>query len=588
MPEKIKILPESIVNKIAAGQVIRRPASVVKELVENSIDALASEITISITDAGRTAIQVIDNGIGMSPTDARLAFEHHATSKISSLDDLFHITTKGFRGEALASIAAVAQVELKTRREKDKIGTKIIIHGGKFISQEPIQCPKGANFLVKNLFFNVPARRKFLKSDTTELKHIFNEFYRLAIPHPKIAFTLYNNKQLIYKLQPASLKERILTLFDKSLNKYLIPIQKDAGFVKIFGFISSPELTRKRYAEQYFFVNSRFFKNTYLHRAIIKAYEKLLPQDAKPVYFVFFEIDPARIDVNIDPEKTEVNFQDSEAIYQLLFTSVRQALAQYGIFPSIDFEASEFIQLEQQENPSQSITLTSSIQNQQTSSNTSPKLFNNPKFHSSAEKNWEKLLENLPDKETVFSPNFLNFKNKYILTPLASGLAIISQQRAYQTVLYYEYLERLNNSQIHSQQTLYPLTININPQQYIIIKEFQNALENIGYKFEEITQNNLIISSIPAFFSPSEAQTFLQELINNPDLTQQNIQQNILETLAINIATVKAKNFNYKLSEAEMESLVNKLFSSPSPNYSPLGKKNFFILKTNEIEKFFE
>ncbi len=343
MPDVIKILPESLVNKIAAGEVVQRPASVVKELVENSIDAQAKTITVNLQDAGKTLIQVIDDGIGMSSTDARLAFERHATSKISKTDDLFHITTKGFRGEALASIAAVAHVELKTRREQDQIGTHVIIEGGKFISQEPVNCPKGANFLVKNLFFNVPARRKFLKSDQTELKHILTEFYRVAIPHPDIKFALYHNKAAIYNLPPSSLKERIVNLVDKSLNKYLIPVESDAGFVRVYGFIGIPEAARKRYAEQYLFVNNRFFRSSYLHRAIMKAYEKVLSPDLKPIYFIFFEIDPSRIDVNIHPTKIEVNFQDADSIYQILIAAIKRSLAQYGVIPMIDFETESFI-----------------------------------------------------------------------------------------------------------------------------------------------------------------------------------------------------------------------------------------------------
>ncbi len=614
MPDVIKILPETLVNKIAAGEVVQRPASVVKELVENSIDAHATNITINLQDAGKTLIQVIDDGVGMSQSDARLAFERHATSKISKTEDLFHITTKGFRGEALASIASVSQVELKTRRENDQIGTRVVIEGGKFILQEPVSCPKGANFLVKNLFFNVPARRKFLKSDQTELKHVLTEFYRVALPHPNIKFSLFHNKSAIYKLSTSTLKERIVNLFDKSLNKFLIPLETDAGFVRIYGYIGTPESARKRYAEQYLFVNNRFFRSSYLHRAILKAYEKVLAPDLKPLYFIFFEIEPQRIDVNIHPTKIEVNFQDADSIYQILIAAIRRSLAQYGIIPAIDFETEAFIpqnainkDLDQIDtfDFEQELGDYNPFEEEETAAQPQEKstFSKKPEFpKSSIPENWEILFENkeqqkpqLPTQTTPIEQNnhiapgkFINFKAKYVITPLKSGLAIINIRRAYETIFYEEILAYLSNSPINSQQTLYPLQVSLNHSQLQNFFTLKEQFEAIGYRFERISETSFNIVGIPSFMEASQAHSVLMDIINDPDTEAINIRQLTIENLAAIIAKSRARLQDTKLDERGMESLVNRLFASSSPNISPLGKKNFYILKLEEIDKFFK
>ncbi len=610
----IKILPESLVNKIAAGEVVERPASVVKELVENAIDAKATDIKINITDAGRTLIQVIDDGIGMSQEDARLAFEHHATSKIKSVNDLFNITTKGFRGEALSSIAAVSQVELKTRREKDSIGTRIVIEGGKLITQEPVNCPKGSNFMVKNLFFNVPARRNFLKSDATEFRHILTEFYRITIPHPNIRFSLHHNNQLIYKLLDSTLKERIVSLFDKSYNKYLIPVETDGGFVKIFGYIGTPESARKRYAEQFFFVNNRFFKSSYLHRAVVRAFEKILQPDLKPLYFIFFEIDPSRIDVNIHPRKTEINFQDADAVYQLLLSAVKKALAQYGVVPMLDFDmdqqlemikpgehlTSDFspeIQLTEDYNP---FDYNYETKDSQSSASPREKTYSQDNFRGSTPPdNWEQVfdvLKDIPEDSQQGIPltartskiNFINLKGKYIITSLKSGLAIIHQLRAYETIFFDEIINMLSQENLSSQQTLYPQKITLNQHQLHAFFELKPHLENIGYKFERISDASFNITGIPAFLDTGSADKVLMEIINDPDAAAMNLEQTTLENIALLLAKSKAKAIgNRKLTHEEMEYIANKIFAYASP-FSPSGKKNFHILKIDEIDKFFK
>ncbi len=614
MDTVIRVLPESLVNKIAAGEVVERPASVVKELVENSIDARATQITVNIQDAGRTLIQVIDNGIGMSPQDARLAFEHHATSKIANVNDLFKIRTKGFRGEALSSIAAVSQVELKTRREQDNVGTRIVIEGGKFILQEPVNCPKGSNFSVKNLFFNVPARRNFLKSDSTEFRHILNEFYRVAIPHHKINFSLYHNNQLIYKLPGSSLKERIVSLFDRNYQKYLIPVESDGGIVRIYGYIGTPESAKKRFAEQYFFVNNRFFKSAYLHRAIMRAYEKILLPEFKPLYFIFFEIDPSRVDVNIHPRKIEVNFQDSDAIYQLLLSAVKKALAQGGIIPSIDFDVDqeiytikpdaelledyEALSLPEDYNPFDYLNDTK--KEQTTSNSNATKSFQNYTPGPKTGKNWQDVLkiieepkqepnENIENLNTIpkTSSNFINLRGKYILTSLKSGLAIIHQQRAFETVFFEDILGKISDQQFGSQQTLYPVKISLNPQQLSIFFEIKNKLETIGFRFERISDSSFNITGIPTFIELDSAEKIFWELINDPDITSLDIEQLTLENLALFLAKSKAKVIgNRKLTPEEMENLAYKIFGLNSP-FSPSGNKTFYILKIEDIDKFF-
>lgn len=616
MESVIKILPENLVNKIAAGEVVERPASVVKELVENSIDARADQITINIQQAGRNLIQVIDNGIGMSAADARLAFEHHATSKISNIKDLFSIKTKGFRGEALSSIAAVSQVELKTRREQDSIGTRVVIEGGKLILQEPVNCPKGANFSVKNLFFNVPARRKFLKSDATEFRHILNEFYRIAIPHPKVKFSLYHNGQLIYKLNESTLKERIVSLFDKNYSKYLIPVESDGGFIKIYGYIGTPEAARKRFAEQYFFVNNRYFKSSYLHRAVMRAYEKLLPADTKPMYFIFFQIDPSRVDVNIHPRKIEVNFQDADAIYQFLLSAVKKALAQYGIIPMLNFDIDQEIE---QINPNeelltdyQGLDLTEdynpfnySTENSQAVQNSSPSTpgpgTNTSHRKKKAPENWEqvlKIVEQTQDQsqssflkhQTPSAPksNFINHKGKFIITAIKSGLVIIHQQRALETIFFNQIIEQLSNTKINSQQTLYPIKITLNPHQLQIFFELKPHLEAIGFTFERISERSFNITGTPAFLELQEVEKVFWEIINDPDASSINIQQITLENMALLLAKSKARLIgNRKLSPEEMEDIANKIFALSSP-YSPSGNLIFYILKTEEIDKFFK
>ncbi len=607
MSNRISILPEALANQIAAGEVVHRPASVVKELVENAIDAQADKIEINISQAGKTLIQVIDNGIGMSETDARLAFERHATSKISSVEDLFNITTKGFRGEALASIASVAHVELRTRREEDPIGTKVIIEGGKFISQEPVNCAKGSNFMVKNLFFNIPARRRFLKSDNTEFKHILNVFFRLAIAHPGIEFTLHHNNQVIYKLIRSSLKERIIALYDKSYNKKLIPIEGDAGFIKIYGYIGTPEAARKTYAEQYFFVNNRYFKSTYLHRAVAKAYEKIIASDEKPTYFIFFEIDPQRIDVNIHPEKTEINFTDSDAVYQLLLAAVKRSLAQYGVVPSIDFDTEGYIEVNSKINtddikvPDVGLTDDYNPFNYELEDRTPEFSYNKSSYNSNQDageiykilesresaRGATGLFDEKEEEKSVAEEQFISFGSKYVLTPIQSGIMIIHQQRAYETIFYDEIMDKLGNENIASQQTLYPVMLNLTHQEKLVFDRIKSQLEQIGFRFEQVGDLSINITGIPAFTEISNADQVIKEFISDSFHVEVNLIEENKKMLAKILAKNKAAKKNKRLTHEEMLFLVNKLLASSSPTYSPSGKKNFHIIPPEDMDKFF-
>jgi DNA mismatch repair protein MutL len=508
MADVIKLLPDSVANQIAAGEVIQRPASVVKELVENSVDAGGKIIKVIIKDSGKTLIQVIDDGSGMSETDARLAFERHATSKITTAQDLFAIRTKGFRGEALASVAAVAMVELRTRLKGSDTGTRISINGSKVEAQEPCSCPAGSSFAVKNLFFNIPARRKFLKSDNTEIRHIIIEFQKIALAHPEISLILDHNETEIYNLVPGNLRQRIVGIFGKQINQDLISLETDTTLVKIKGFIGKPENAKRTYGEQFFFVNNRFMKHPYFHKAVLEAYQNILPPDAIPSYFIYLEADPASIDINIHPTKTEIKFEDERSIWQILMACVREALGRFNITPSLDFDSEILIDIPVR-SPSDEIPDAPVIEvntgynpfaGEERQGNRTGYI---EKFEKESASNWQKLYSSMGKNdrditqfESYSEPGrkFFQVKNRYIICPVKSGLMIIDQKRAHERVLYEKYLGMLNSGQAASQADMFPVEMELNPASLFILKEIEGSLGNLGFRIDHLGNNKISIT----------------------------------------------------------------------------------------------
>jgi len=602
MSDVIKLLPDSVANQIAAGEVIQRPASVVKELIENSVDAGGKNIRVIIKDSGKTLIQVIDDGSGMSETDARLSFERHATSKITTAQDLFAITTKGFRGEALASIAAVAMVELKTRREESETGTIVVINGSKVETQEPCSCSVGSSFSVKNLFFNIPARRKFLKSDNTEIRHIVNEFQKIVLAHPDIRFSLHHNDSEIYSLMPGNLRQRIIGVFGKQINQDLITIETETSLISIKGFIGKPENARRTYGEQFFFVNNRFMKHPYFHKAVVEAYQNILPVEAIPSYFIFMEADPASIDINIHPTKTEIKFEDERSIWQILMASVREALGRFNIVPSLDFDNEALIDIP--------MMRSSNIIPEQ------PKIDINTKFNPfdgeerSHERsgfverfekenvaNWEKLytaLEKENDNPEQFEKiresqrKFFQIKNKYIVCPVKSGLMLIDQKRAHERILYERFLECLSNNRAISQVDMFPVTAELNPADYIIIKEIEKELEILGFNIQHSGKNKITINGRPSDSGSSDPLELLEILLEDYKNTQSEPSTGAREKVAAGMAGASAIQYGKVLTQGEMEDLFDTLFACQAPNYSPKGKPVISILTLEDIDKRFK
>ena len=602
MPDVIKLLPDSVANQIAAGEVIQRPASVVKELIENSVDAGGRNIRVIIKDSGKTLIQVIDDGAGMSETDARLSFERHATSKITTAQDLFAITTKGFRGEALASIAAVAMVELKTRREDSDTGTLVVINGSRVETQEPCSCPVGSSFSVKNLFFNIPARRKFLKSDNTEIRHIVNEFQKIVLAHSDIRFSLHHNDSEIYNLLAGNLRQRIIGVFGKQINQDLITLETETSLIRIKGFIGKPENARRTYGEQFFFVNNRFMKHPYFHKAVAEAYQNILPVEAIPSYFIFMEADPASIDINIHPTKTEIKFEDERSIWQILMASVREALGRFNIVPSLDFENEALIDIP--------VMRSSNIIPEQ------PKIEINTRFNPfegeerSYEKsgyierfekenvaNWEKLytaLEKENDNPEQFERiresqrKFFQIKNKYFVCPVKSGLMLIDQKRAHERVLYERFLECLSNNRAISQTDMFPLTAELNPADYIILKEIEKELELLGFNIQHSGKNKITINGRPSDSGSSDPLEMLEIIFEDYKNTQAEPSTGAREKVAAAMAGASAIQYGKVLSQGEMEDLFDSLFACQAPNYSPKGKPVINIITLEEIDKRFK
>ena len=619
MSSIIQLLPDHVANQIAAGEVVQRPASVVKELLENSIDAKATDIKLVIKDAGKTLIQVIDNGAGMSVTDARLCFERHATSKIRHAEDLFDLHTKGFRGEALASIAAIAHVELKTKQDQEELGTHIIIEGSKFVSQEVAVLPKGTSFLVKNLFFNIPARRNFLKSDVVEMRHIVDEFQRVALAHPNIYFTLIHNGSEVFNLPSSNYRQRIVNILGGKTNEKLVPVTEETEIVKISGFIGKPEFAKKSRGEQFFFVNNRFIKSGYLHHAIMSAYEGLLKEGNQPSYFLYLEVPPHTIDINIHPTKTEIKFDDEQSLYAILRASVKHSLGQFNVAPILDFErdpnldtpydykdkdsATPLIQVDANFNPFATET---KIKSSGSSVSYASKGNHFPKKESAS---WESLYVDLKtDTEEVTSISFessavtgslfeenevekstttYQIHKKYIVSSIKSGMLVVDQNKAHQRVLYEKFLENITVHSASSQQLLFPLHLYFSTEEIEFIKELQPSLEHTGFQFDEIHTDSIQISGIPVNVQESEVSIVLEELISN---LQNEIPENsfslndgIAKTMAKSLAIKTGTNLTIK----EQENLVNSLFACKDPNVSPFNKPTFITLSVEDLDKKF-
>lgn len=620
MSDIIHLLPDSVANQIAAGEVIQRPASVLKELVENSIDAGADFIQIVIKDAGRTLIQIIDNGKGMSETDARMAFERHATSKIKDAADLFSLRTMGFRGEALASIAAVAQVELRTRREEDELGVMVEIAGTRVFQQETIQCDKGTTFMVKNLFFNVPARRRFLKSDNVEKSHILQEFYRIALVNPDVEFSFFDGDDEIYRLPASNIKVRIENIFGKALKKkiqqQLLTIETSTSMVSIHGFVGKPEFAQKS-ATQYFFVNGRYMRHPYFHKAVMLAYNQMIQASESPNYFIYFEVDPQSIDINIHPTKTEIKFENEQAIWSILSATVKEALGKFNVIPSIDFDQEGAIDI-----PAGNISL-ENIRPPQTTFNPNYNPFSSVSYKRPT-LDWEKLYGGFESKpETAIVPDeqewqpevelpktiessyipeaeqqqlveieeqrSANFqlKNRYIITSVKSGMLMIDQHRAHVRILYEQFLAEIENQHAPSQQILFPETLELNHDSALYFEQIQSNLKSVGFDFEQQDENVYHVTGTPAQFGTESVMSLLHTLIEKAENTAEESAVVVHEMIAQSLAEAAALKSGQNMTNEEMSDLIDRLFACKHPNHTPDGKRVMTILSQEEIQAKF-
>lgn len=600
MSDIIQLLPDHVANQIAAGEVVQRPASVVKELLENSIDAGATTIKLIIKDSGKTLVQIIDNGKGMSVTDARLSFERHATSKIRTAEDLFQLHTKGFRGEALASIAAIAHVEMKTKLEEQELGSQIKIEGSKIISQDMVGTSKGTSIAVKNLFYNIPARRNFLKSDIVETRHIIDEFQRVALAHPEIAFSLHHNGNEVYHLNDCNLRKRIVSIFGSKMNEKLVPIDEETEMISMTGFVAKPEYAKKKRGEQFFFVNNRFVKSPYLHHAIVAAFDGLLEHGTHPSYFLYLNVPTKSIDINIHPTKTEVKFDDEKAIYAILRATVKHSLGQYSIAPVLDFNRDATLDTPYDFNKRQGTP-------------SAPKISVDPNFNPFQKEqqlrttyqaprkdqgNWESLYvtteqveqhqEALFQKEAEHQTNkTFQIQKKYLLSSIKSGVVLIHQSLAHQRVLYEEFLENITVKEANSQQLLFPITISFSSSEIETIYSMKSDLESAGFAFDEFTKDSITIKGTPTEISESQVNTVLEELLDTINMEVPDANLNPFDRMAKSFAKSLAIKTGTYLSQKEQESLVNNLFLCKEPSTSPSGKATFKTLTLNEIDQLY-
>ena len=601
MLDVIKLLPDSVANQIAAGEVIQRPASAVKELMENALDAGATQIDLAVKDAGKSMIMVVDNGCGMSETDARLCFERHATSKISSAEDLFAIRTMGFRGEALASIAAIAQVELKTRRKEDEVGTKIINEGSVVKEQTLVPMSVGTTFTVKNLFFNVPARRNFLKSPQAEMRHVVEEFTRVSLMNPEVGFTLVSDGKELYHLYPGNLKQRIMGLFGSSYEEKLLPVHQEADRVCIDGFIVKAEYAKKTRGEQYVFVNKRFIKHAYLHHAIENAFMEMVPKDSFPGYFLNIEVDPSDIDINIHPTKTEVNFLDVKLVYAILHAAVRKAIGQHNLSPMIDFDTPADLNNDFGAMLDNSKPLV--IPNVPLDPNFNPFW----KESATRETHWDKdfhrekstpsgdwrllygertdLLDENAEKAENDKPNcqYLQVNQSFIVTAVKSGLLVIDQHLAHSRVLYEKFLKELENHGGVSQQELFPQALSLSLNDASLLKELLPELENLGFALDQVNPTTFMINGTPADAAGCDAVALLEKILENCKINRTDLQLDRKLNLAKTLATQLSIKAQTKLSETEMQNLVEQLFACNVAEIAPNGKKVYIIIGMEEL-----
>jgi DNA mismatch repair protein MutL len=604
MSNIIQILSDAVANQIAAGEVVQRPASAVKELLENAIDSGATEIKLIIKDAGRTLIQLIDNGCGMNEIDARLCFERHATSKINKAEDLFAIRTFGFRGEALASIAAVAQVEMKTKKKADELGVLIINEGSEVKEHKATQAIAGTNIKVKNLFYNIPARRNFLKSNKIETKHILDEFFRVAIVNPSIAFEFIEDEKQRYKLDKSNLKQRIVHLFGDSYNKKLIKVEEATDRLKINGFIAKPEFAKKTRGEQYFFVNGRYIKHFYLNFAIKQAFEELVPENFHPSYFLFFEMDAANIDINIHPTKTEVKFTDEKYIYAILHSAVKKALSSNSITPSLDFQQESSFDYDADLHKDREIKLpTTNID-----SDYNP--FSNTKRKTATQDSWNKLYDGIEDskqehtqqqsmdiesttetEEEIKEPTaraILQLHRKYILASVKSGLMIIDQEKAHERILYENFYQMQENATVHAQQLLFPQTIKLTASKYEMVMNYMEDIQSMGFDISDFGGNSIIVNAAPSDISSAEIIGVFEQIIDNLDFYSAKADMEKNKMLALSMAKSLSIKSGMLLEEQEMNIIIDKLFACKLNDISPDGKKIVEILPLNDINKYFK
>lgn len=594
MSDIIHLLPDNVANQIAAGEVIQRPASCLKELVENSLDAGASHIRVIVRDAGRTLLQVVDDGKGMSATDARMAFERHATSKISQASDLFQLRTMGFRGEALASICAVAHVEVQTRREEDEIGTRLEIAGSEVVCQELVQCPIGTNMRVKNLFYNVPARRKFLKTDQTELRNLMTEYQRIALVNPQVQFTFVSNDEIISELPPSTLKQRIEAVFGHSSKPYtghLVDIATETELVRISGFIGKPETAGKN-SHQYMFVNGRYMRHPYFHKALMTAYSGMLLPEHTPSYFLYFEIDPEAIDVNIHPTKTEIKFADEQAIFQILLAATKEALGKFNVAPSLDFTSEQPLDIPQQKPGAMPIA----VPRVQLDPTYNP--FKSQAVRTTTPKGWEQLYEPLQSTSIPAEPLFevpaiseatplFQWDNRYILAPTAAGLMMIHQYRAHARVLYKVLLEQITTEQAATQPLLFPEIIELTDTDLDTLERLLPELRSVGFDLEQFSPSAYSINAIPALLGQKNAVDTIMQVLHSVQDTEQTATQQWQETIALSLALQMAIPQGKALTEMEMRDLVQRLMQTSSPRYLPNGQTIITILTHEEIQKRF-
>ncbi|MFV0539487.1 MAG: DNA mismatch repair endonuclease MutL [Dysgonomonas sp.] len=611
MSDIIHLLPDSIANQIAAGEVIQRPSSVVKELVENALDAGATSIQLIIKDAGRTLVQVIDDGKGMSATDARMAFERHATSKIKSADDLFALHTMGFRGEALPSIAAISQVELKSRREEDELGTLLLLSGSRVEKQEPVACPVGSNFSVKNIFYNVPARRKFLKSNDTERRNILTELERIVLVNPSIDFSFVDNDIEVLKYPASGLRQRIINVVGKSFNQQLISIDINTSLAKITGFVGKPESARKTRAQQYFFVNGRYMRHPYFNKAVQSAFESLIPVGEMPNYFIYFEVDPSAIDVNIHPTKTEIKFENEQPIWQILSAAVKEALGKFNEVPTIDFDTEGAIDIPIHD-PSRNVAPPQVNVNPaynpfktQSSNYQRPNLdwekfyegFENDKgnlpteeleidiFNHSNEERKNNEVEKTPISEMVIH---YQYKNRYILTSVKSGLMLIDQRRAHIRILFDQFLSQIQNNKGISQRTLFPEIIELSPSEAAMIPYIIEDLEAVGFDLSHLGNSSYAINGVPSEMTNTDFVVLIHNMIGRSIDSGSDVKEEIRESLALSMANAAAISYGHKLSDEEMTKMIDQLFASPSHKYTPDGKTIISLLEDDIIDKMFK